>query len=317
MGRESENKAERILSIYSRLQEGRVVYKAEESAAYGVNPRTIQRDIADIQEFLSNQNNEYGEVQEIVFDRRVGGYRLETMVPHQLQAKEVLAVCKVLMEGRSLNKSELFPIINKLINVCSEPEEQKRVKEYLGNEMHHYVELKHGQPLLDKIWKLEQAVKEQRFVRIRYKKLKNQEEVVRLVKPVGVMFSEFYFYLTAFIEDIDKEKAFQNPTDPFPTIYRLDRLCEISVMDEHFIVPYRDRFEEGEFRKRIQFMYGGKLRRIRFQYTGLDVTAVLDRLPTAVIKSEKDGVYTIEAEVFGDGVEMWLRSQGEKIEIVN
>ena len=35
------------------------------------------------------------------------------------------------------------------------------------------------------------------------------------------------------------------------------------MLDEHFRVPYRDRFEEGEFRKRVQFMYGGKLERIR------------------------------------------------------
>ena len=33
----------------------------------------------------------------------------------------------------------------------------------------------------------------------------------------------------------------------------------------------------------------------------------------AEIVEEKDGVYTVSAEVFGKGVDMWLRSQGEKI----
>ena len=77
----------------------------------------------------------------------------------------------------------------------------------------------------------------------------------------------------------------------------------------------KDRFEEGEFRKRIQFMFGGKLRKVKFEYTGYSVEAVLDRLPTAKIVSEKDGKYIIEAEVFGDGIDMWLRSQGDRIKV--
>ena len=44
--------------------------------------------------------------------------------------------------------------------------------------------------------------------------------------------------------------------------------------------------------------------------------AVLDRLPTAKIIRETEQGLLIEAEVFGDGVDMWLRSQGEWIEVV-
>ena len=127
------------------------------------------------------------------------------------------------------------------------------------------------------------------------------------------MFSEFYYYLTAFIENIDKEKEFHNPDDMFPTIYRIDRLKEMKVLEETFYVPYGDRFEEGEFRKRIQFMYGGRLKRIRFKYRGNSLESILDRLPTAkVIKEEKEGVL-IQAEVFGEGVDRWIKSQGDAI----
>ncbi len=42
--------------------------------------------------------------------------------------------------------------------------------------------------------------------------------------------------------------------------------------------------------------------------------AILDRLPTAkVIRDGEDGK-VIEAEVFGDGVDMWLK--GQNVEIV-
>ncbi len=316
MKKAAEDKAERILSIYSKLKQGKVIYKAEESTAYGVAPRTIQRDISDIQSFLQNQSNETGEVEEIVFDRDAGGYHLETKVKNQLEPKELLAVCKVLLESRSLMKEEMFPVINKLLNICSEKEDQKLLRDFIGNEMFHYIELRHGKKLLNSLWKLESAVKEQRYVEIRYRKLKDSMMVVRKVKPVGVMFSEFYFYLTAFIEDIDKEKEFENPDDIFPTIYRVDRLEDIRILGEHFSVPYSEKFEEGEFRKRVQFMYGGKLRRIKLRYVGPDIDSILDRLPTAVVESRNGGEYIVKAEVFGKGIDMWLRSQGDNVEIV-
>ena len=313
MKKESEDKAERILSIYSKLKEGKVIRKEEESVAYGVAPRTIQRDLSDIKNFLENQNNETGEIQEVNFDRESGGYRLETKMSNRLEPKEYLAVCKVLLESRSLIKAEMFPMINKMLNACGEGEEKQQLDDFIKNEKHLFTELHHGKKLLDRLWQLENAVKEKKYIRIRYKKMKNSMEVTRKVKPVGVMFSEFYFYLTAFIEDIDKEKEFQNPDDIFPTIYRVDRLEEVEVLDEHFSVPYAERFQEGEFRKRVQFMYGGKLRRVKFKYSGESIEAILDKLPTAEILEERDGVYTVTAEVFGKGIDMWLRSQGERI----
>ena len=63
-------------------------------------------------------------------------------------------------------------------------------------------------------------------------------------------------------------------------------------------------------------MFGGELRRIKFLYKGLSIEAVLDRLPTAeVIKLDEIG-WLITAEVFGDGVDMWLRSQGNILEVI-
>lgn len=316
MGVESENKAERILSIYTQLIQGKIVRKNAESIKFGVSPRTIQRDISDVQNYFQNQNSETGEMKEIVFDRKQNGYRLETKIKTQLSEKEILAVCKILLESRALVKEEMFPIISKLTENIYDDEEKKAINLLIGNEKYHYIELRHGQRLLERLWKLEEAVKNNLFVRIQYQKMKNGEVVERKVKPVGIMFSEFYFYMTAYIEEIDKEKEFKNPDDPFPTIYRVDRLQDIEVLEEHFSIPYAERFEEGEFRKRIQFMYGGRLRKIKFKYKGNSLDSILDRLPTAEITGkEKDGVI-IKAEVFGDGIDMWIRSQGDTIEIL-
>ena len=155
------------------------------------------------------------------------------------------------------------------------------------------------------------AIKNNHVIQIKYRKLKGRETVERRLEPLAIMFSEYYFYVVGFIEGIDKEKAFENADDHFPTIYRIDRIEELDVLKETFELP--ERFEEGEFRKRIQFMYGGKLRKVRFKYSGESVEAVLDRLPTARVLGEENGIYLMEAEVFGKGIDMWVRSQGELI----
>ena len=77
-----------------------------------------------------------------------------------------------------------------------------------------------------------------------------------------------------------------------------------------------NRFEEGEFRKRIQFMYAGKLMTIRIKYYGQNPESILDRLPTARVIEEYENESIIEAEVYGKGVVMWLLSQADKVEIL-
>ena len=63
-------------------------------------------------------------------------------------------------------------------------------------------------------------------------------------------------------------------------------------------------------------MFGGKLRKVRFIYKGYSIEAVEDRLPTAMVTKKDDGTYLVEAELFGDGVDMWLKSQGNIIEMI-
>jgi len=167
------------------------------------------------------------------------------------------------------------------------------------------------------MWEIGQAIQQCKYIEIDYLRLKDKAIVKRKVKPVAIMFSEYYFYLTAFIDDKKLQEHFDVINDSFPTIYRIDRIKNLKVLEERFHIPYKDRFEEGEFRKRVQFMYGGKLQKVRFKYKGESLEAVLDRLPTAkVLEEDKEG-FVVEAEVFGSGIEMWLRSQGEKVVIIN
>ena len=124
------------------------------------------------------------------------------------------------------------------------------------------------------------------------------------------------YRLVGFIQNIDRQQAFEKPEDLFPTIYRVDRIVRFREPGARFHPAYAGRFQEGEFRKRVQFMYGGRLQTIRFRYVGPSIEAVLDRLPTAKVLEEDEEGWTVEAEVFGKGVDMWLRSQGEYIKMI-
>ena len=313
---EKGDKISRVLQIYAKLSDGYIVNKAEEAEYYGVNERSIQRDIDDIRNFLDTDSERTGVVNSVVYDRYEKGYRLETLYNLRLNNSEVLALCKILLDSRAFTKKEMKDMLDRLITCCVPKSNQKLVKDLIRNEEYHYVEPRHKSVFIDKMWDIGQAIRETRYIEIEYKRLKDKATVHRKVKPLAIMFSEYYFYLTAFIDDEDVRKDFDVLNDSFPTIYRIDRIKSLTVLDEKFHIPYSSRFEEGEFRKRAQFMYGGKLKKVVFKYFGTDVDAVLDRLPTATIQNEDEGVFTISAEVFGKGIEMWLRSQGDLIEVL-
>lgn len=166
--------------------------------------------------------------------------------------------------------------------------------------------MRHGKKLLDALWSLSLFIRSREIIDFRYRRQDGKINK-HCVKPVALMFSEYYFYLVAFTE--------KQPD--YPTIFRVDRMSGTEGTGEHFSIPYKDRFEDGEFRKRVQFMYPGRLRRVTFTYSGPSLEAVLDRLPTAEILSEKDGVYTLCAEAYGRGIDMWLHSQGSWVNIID
>lgn len=310
------DKIERVLGIYTKLINGSIVNKATEATNYGVNERSIQRDIDDIRNFMEQSIADSGVVNSIIYDRQEKGYRLERIYQSKFSNSEILAICKILLDSRAFTKIEMESMLSKMIECCVPETNQKIVSELVRNEAFHYIEPRHKTVFIERMWDIGQAIQQKLYIEIKYQGIQGSTVKTRKLKPVAIMFSEYYFYMTAFIDDKRVKDNFNVIDDAFPTIYRIDRIQELSVSKEHYHIPYKDRFEEGEFRKRVQFMYGGKLRKVKFEYTGFSVEAVLDRLPTAQILSEDNGKYVIAAEVFGDGIDMWLRSQGDTIKVV-
>lgn len=318
---ESTDKVERTLGIYTKLMNGALVNKATEAINYGVNERTIQRDIDDIRNYLEQRGVEDGIVNSVIYDRANKGFKLEQIYKLKFTNPEILAICKILLDSRAFTKKEMEGMLDKLVDTCVPKTNQKLVKELILNEEFHYIEPRHKSVFIDKMWEIGQAINSNNYIEVKYKRTKDKAVVKRKLKPVAIMFDEMYFYMAAFIDDEEVKKDFSVTEDLSPTIYRIDRIETLEVLNEKFNIPYKDRFEEGEFRKRIQFMMGGSLKKVRFKYFGYSVEAILDRLPTAEIideKHDKSGkiTYTIKAEVFGNGIDMWLRSQSDFIEII-
>lgn len=62
-----DRKVGRIISLYNRMVGGEVLIKADETARYGVNEKSIQRDINDVRAYFSNDPESN---RELVYDRR-------------------------------------------------------------------------------------------------------------------------------------------------------------------------------------------------------------------------------------------------------
>ena len=176
---------------------------------------------------------------------------------------------------------------------------------YRGNQealLKNYVQID------DNLWRIVQCIEQRRCISIRYIKM-DRTEVIRKLHPSAVMFSEYYFYLIAYEPDGEPTKA---------KYYRIDRIRSIIEHREKFSLDKSNNFDEGELREKNQFMFPGDLVQITFEFSGLSLQSVLDRLPTARVieKNGKKSIVTAEVN-YGRGLIMYLLSQGSWIKVLS
>lgn len=294
----------RLLNLYEILSRGDIVKKKDFAQSFGISEKSVQRDIDDLRAYLS-ERYESGDAVTVEYDYAKGGYRLLKQEREVLTNDEILVISKILLESRGLNKDEINGLIDKLL-LQATPSARPNIKELVLNERFHYIAPRHGKPLVEVIWELSTHIHNREIIEFDYTR-KDGKVARRRVKPLAIMFSEFYFYLITWMADDSK---------PYPTVFRIDRIMKIKNTEEKFRIPYAEKFSDGEFRKRVQFMYSGELKKIRFEYSGPSVEAILDRIPTAEIKNAEGNKYLLEAESYGDGILMWLRTQGEYVKVL-
>lgn len=293
-----ENKYNRILDIFYRAFKGEEFTAKQLSLKYNMSTKSIKRDISFIRNFLAENREQVGNA-ELVYNRRKKAYSL--VFDHFLLSKELMSIVKVLIGTRAFSKNELEEIIRKLKGMTSY-EDRGKMNDLISNEMYHYKEVvHHSKSVIDNIWQLVHIIENKHEMTISYFK-QSGEEVERRIRPLSIVFSEYYFYLIAY--DIHH--------DDVPHHYRVDRIVD---MVEHR-KSFNASFDEGELKSKIQYMYPGVSRHIKFSFCGDSVQAILDKIPTARIVEKKGKSYIIEADVYGKGVNMFLLSQGSWVKVL-
>lgn len=292
---------QRLLELYERLMSGEHIKKSVEAQHYQVSPKTIQRDIEDLRTMFAAN----GHV-ELPYNKKTNSYALSSY-NRAINGSIAYALFKILFDSRAYTQEELHTIKDVLLNVTV-VHDRKKVEALAKNELIHYTPVKKRSPLslIESVWQLANASSHSQYVDIYYLKEHDKTASYRRIKPLGVMFSEYYFYIIAY--DATKD-------DKFPITFRIDRIIDFTVLQTKFSQPHSSRFEEGMFRKRVQFMHTGELIHLKFKFTGRSPQAVLDRLPTAKL-TKKDDHFIVTAEVFGRGIQMWLLSQAQYVEVL-
>jgi len=192
-------KALNMIKLYDKFNRGEQVTKSELAKEFAKSEKTVYRYINDLRTLLESERNII-----IEYDRQKKAYEMKKREDEYFTNKEVLALCKILLESRAFNEEELSTLLQKLL-LQTTKSDRKSVEALIKNEWAHYIPLKHNQCLLDKIWEMSGYIKEKEIITFRYQRQDGKQKQ-REVKPVAVMFSEFYFYLIAYFADDSKER---------------------------------------------------------------------------------------------------------------
>jgi len=312
-----QDKKNRTLEIFFRAMRGKDLSPAKLAESYGVSRKSMTRSINEIKDFLAENRELVGHT-EFVYSYANKAYRL--LFDEFFSDKELFAIAKVIIGSRPFSGEGISLLIGKLKRFVSVGD-RKKLDEIIRRELYHYSEIKHDcENVIGTLWQLVNVINDKKEITISYFKVDRTLSEKR-IQPVSLMFSEYYFYLIAYYPDKYEE----------PRYFRVDRIKSIKEHRKGFSTDQMPGFDEGELRRRVgqppsfnegelrrksQYMFFGKLRRIRFWYTGPSLQAVLDKLPTAKIIERKRSEYLLEAEVYGDGIKMFLLSQGAWVKVV-
>ena len=123
---------ERVLGINTKLLNGYIVNKAAEANEYGVNERSIQRDVDDIRNYLELEAVNSGCINNVIYDRLNKGYRLEKVQKRSLTDEEIVEICKILLKSQEIDSQEMSKMVENLISSCVPKNNKKIILELIN-----------------------------------------------------------------------------------------------------------------------------------------------------------------------------------------
>ena len=294
----------RVLEIFFRALRGENISVQELANEYDVSTKSIARSINELKAFLADHRELVGNT-ELQYSHKEKCYHL--YMDEFLTSKELFALVEVMIGARAFSRIELLTVVDKMKRYTT-PKDRPKLNELICKELYHYPEIKHDcESVQDVVWQLVNCISEKKEISIDYYRA-DRKLVTHRIRPASIMFTDYYFYLIAF----NSEEALDKPI-----YFRVDRIKYITEHRKKVACMETQNFDEGLLRQRSLFMWPGKLRTIRFEFTGSAIQAILDKLPTARIIERNGRTYTIEADVYGDGIKMWLLSQGRRVKVIS
>ena len=297
--------SDRTLEIFYTLIRGECLSNRKIADRYGVSARTVSRDISRIQNFFYEHRDIMNNA-EIVYSHKDKAYILKS--DEFLKNAELFALVKVILGARCFSKKDTLTLIGK-IKQFTTPNDRALLESIIKKELFHYREVKSDcDSVIANLWKIVRCIEQRHCISIRYIKM-DRTEVIRKLQPSAVMFSEYYFYLIAYEPEGTSKKA---------KYFRIDRIRSITEHREKYVLDKSNDFDEGALREKNQFMFPGDLVQITFEFSGLSLQSVLDRLPTARVIEKNGSKSIVTAEVnYGRGLIMYLLSQGSWIKVLS
>ena len=293
----------RILEIFFRALRGEDISVQKLADEYAVSTKSVSRSIAELKAFLADHRDLVGNT-ELEYSHKDKCYRL--FMDEFLSSKELFALVEVMIGARAFSREELLTLVDKLKRFTT-GEDKAKLAELIRKELYHYPEVKHDcESVQERLWQIITCITEKKEITIEYYRM-DRTWVTHRLRPASVLFTDYYFYLIAFVTQGKVDK---------PYYFRLDRIKNVTRHRTTFNPDAIPDFDEGLLRRRSLFMWPGPLRTIRFEFSGPSVQAVLDKIPTAkIIERMGNQRYLIEAETYGDGIKLWLLSQGAWVKV--
>jgi predicted DNA-binding transcriptional regulator YafY len=288
--------------LYQKLLRGEFVNKTIFSLDNNINERSFDRDIEDIRLFLSASfsNNE------VLYNKENNGYYLTGMRKERFHEEDAFVMLLFLLNSHAFRKDELDGLITNLMSSFSS-ESKSKIFDSLGIEKEIYWSVSHNKAILKTIWDLTIPIRQEKKIEITYTKA-NLDKVDRVVYPVSVTFSDYYFYLIAYRED----EQFT-----YPAFFRIDRIQNFKIRNERYRHEIKVNFRDLKAKKYLHFMSAGELVNVTLKCNIACVEVVLDKLADARIVENVSEYKIIKAKVFEEGFIRWIVSQSEEIEVIS
>lgn len=285
----------RIVDVMIHLLRGDKINTDDVARIYGVNKRTIYRDLQIIRE-----NPIFNAHYQIGFDS-VKKNRF-VISDGKISTKEILAIIHIVMGTRALSKAELDEILKHLQPMLV-TKDQAKIDKLLKAD---YVPIKSNGDLLDRIEKFTRLIDSRTAIQFTYQGslLTSDNKRLRQGIPISLYFSEYYFYVVIYSEAKGSR------------IYRLDRIISYDLLDKPIKIP-REKWEDSSSLRNFTYLLnGGRKSYFKIQCWTYPQTA-LDRLPNSkIVSRESDGSVIIEGYLFSQGLKHWILGEGNLVKVL-